>query len=790
MQIKNIVILIFTLISPLAMSNYEKPVKELSKLVEAKRFPTSKISPSGKFLALLYPKGAPSIKEVAKKELRLAGLRIDPKTFTSSRIRRKYSSIEIINLKTRELIYTQRARSGAFIYPKWNPKSDKLAYLHLRDNGGKLALMESPSFKTKFLETKQINAVVGSNFYRWSYDGKSIDYLARPKGLKLPRTDTSLEPVIQESKQQKTAVRTYQDLIKSPSDEKTFSFYFTSQLRSYNLNGNDKAILSPALILDFSPSPSGDYKLVTELKKPFSYLVPYYRFPKQISVFKGKSSVRTIAKLAASDTIPQGFSATYEGPRSVQWVPYSKDWIIWVEALDKGDPKNKVPSRDRLKVQKGPLQKAETLKDLEHRFSRIYWNSSNDFLVYDRWWSSRKENLHWIQISKKESRQIFKRSFEDVYSDPGKPLLRSTGLDLRKTALHNGAILFKGMGYSKNGSKPFLQGLNLEKASFNKLWQSNRKKKHQEIISSLASNSNHFILRQESNKEYPNYYTLNLSDKKVSPLTTFKHPYPEFKDIRRIDLNYKRSDGLPLSATLYLPPNSKKGEKLPVVLWAYPREFKSKSAAGQNKKSPNKFNRVSYWGPMPFLSQGFAVMHRVAMPIVGEGGEEPNDTFVNQLVDNAKAALKAGEKTGYVDSSRAVIGGHSYGAFMTANLLAHSNLFKAGIARSGAYNRTFTPFGFQAEERTYWQAPKVYQTMSPFQNAEKINEPLLLIHGEKDNNPGTFPVQSTRLYHAISGLGGTARLVVLPHESHGYKAKESLLHMLWEENRWIKKYLQ
>jgi dipeptidyl aminopeptidase/acylaminoacyl peptidase len=178
------------------------------------------------------------------------------------------------------------------------------------------------------------------------------------------------------------------------------------------------------------------------------------------------------------------------------------------------------------------------------------------------------------------------------------------------------------------------------------------------------------------------------------------------------------------------------------------------------------------------------------MPVVGEGEVEPNDTFVQQLVQNARAAIDAGVARGVTDPERVAIGGHSYGAFMTTNILAHSDLFRAGIARSGAYNRTLTPFGFQQEQRTLWDDADLYMAMSPFFHADGIQVPLLLIHGAEDNNPGTFPMQSERLYQALTGLGGTARLVMLPLESHGYRARESVLHMLWETVAWLDEFVK
>jgi dipeptidyl aminopeptidase/acylaminoacyl peptidase len=263
------------------------------------------------------------------------------------------------------------------------------------------------------------------------------------------------------------------------------------------------------------------------------------------------------------------------------------------------------------------------------------------------------------------------------------------------------------------------------------------------------------------------------------------------KGVYKEMITYKRYDGIDLSATLYLPPGRKPGDgPLPLLMWAYPREFKTAKAASQVVGSPHRFVRISPTSPLIMLSYGYAVLSGPTMPIIGEGDKEPNDTYIKQLVSSAQAAADEMVKREITTRDQMAIGGHSYGAFMVANLLAHSDIYQAGVARSGAYNRTLTPFGFQAEERTFWEAPEVYFAMSPFMHTQKVNEPILLIHGEADNNSGTFPVQSKRYYHALKGHGATAKLVMLPHESHGYRARESVMHMLWETANWLDTYVK
>ena len=335
-----------------------------------------------------------------------------------------------------------------------------------------------------------------------------------------------------------------------------------------------------------------------------------------------------------------------------------------------------------------------------------------------------------------------------------------------------------GTGASPEGDRPFIDLLNLNTQQTKRLWRSEAPS-FERPVAILNAEKGVFLTSRESNAEPPNYFIRNLNPapkkgKKpakdaLTQITFFPHPYPQFKDIQKQQLRYKRSDGVDLTATLLLPPGYKKEDgPLPTFLWAYPAEFKSAEAASQASGSPYTFNRISYWTGAAFVTMGYAVLENASIPIIGEGKDEPNDTYVQQLVASAKAAIDEGVRLGVVDSSRVGVGGHSYGAFMTANLLSHSKLFKAGIARSGAYNRTLTPFGFQNEQRTYWQSPEVYNTMSPFMNADKMKTPLLMTHGEADNNTGTYPIQSERYYNALKGMGATTKLVFLPYESHGY----------------------
>ena len=496
-----------------------------------------------------------------------------------------------------------------------------------------------------------------------------------------------------------------------------------------------------------------------------------------------------------AEQVPTDFDAEIDGPRQFGWRQDADATLFWVEALDGGNPKVEAEKRDQVYMLPEPFKSEPIpLVALEHRLSRIFWARGDLAIAVSGWWSTRWQKVILFKPDEpsSEAKIIFDRTYEDRYNDPGRPIIESTpgGSRILKTTGDGYTVFMTGTGASPEGNRPFIDKLNLKTKETERLWRSEAP--YYEAPLSLLDNEGALaITRRESVTESPNFYIRNLKTGDLKKITDIPHPHPQLTGITKELIRYKREDGVELNATLYLPPGYSPDQgPLPMLMWAYPREFKSATAAGQISGSPYSFSRISPSSALAFLAHGYAVLSGPTMPIIGEGDKEPNDTYREQLVASARAAVDEVVRRGVADPKRIAIGGHSYGAFMVGNLLAHSDLFAAGIARSGAYNRTLTPFGFQAEERTFWQAPEVYFAMSPFMHAEKVNEPILLIHGDSDNNSGTFPIQSRRFYHALKGLGATVRLVMLPNESHGYWARESILHVLWESARWLDMYVK
>ncbi len=776
---------------------YQHPPDDIAALINAAPTPGASLSPSGNWMLLLEKPNLPSIEEVAQPELRLAGIRINPHTNGSSRPF-YYSGFKIKSLKG----FTEKEVSGLPVVPKienvsWSPQGDKIAFTNTVATGLELWLVDLAKATAKRITSAIVNDAISGLPYRWFSDGKMILYKAivdkreqAPLASLVPQG-----PIIQENKTSMAPVRTYQDLLKNKHDEALFTYYTTSQLKTIDLRTDEQANFgSPAIINNLQTSPDGNYVLVTTIQPPFSYLVPYTRFATQVDIVNREGQlIKTIAAIPSSEDIPKGFGAVRKGPRSFGWRADLPATLIWVEAQDEGDPKVEVAIRDQMYVLEAPfVEIAKPSIQFQLRYGGVDWGHGNLAICYEWWWPNRQLITSQWQPDYPEKGKILlsDRSWEDSYNDPG-DFVTERNTNGRSVLLEkNGRLYLKGQGASTEGNRPFVDTFDLETKKTTRLWRSEAPY-YERSVSLKQISENRILTARESNDEPLNYFFRNLETGKLTQITHFENPYKILQSVKKELIKYKRADGLDLTATLYSPPNydSSKDGKLPALMWAYPREYKSAKAAGQVKDSPYEFITIGWFSPIFWVTQGYAVLDDFSMPIVGEGDEEPNETFIEQLVMDAEAAAKAIVDRGIADPKRLAVGGHSYGAFMTANLLAHSDIFAAGIARSGAYNRTLTPYGFQSEERTFWEAPDTYFKMSPFMHADKIKTPLLLIHGDADNNSGTYPMQSERFYAALKGQGAPARLVMLPHESHSYRAKESVMHMLWEMHNWLERHV-
>jgi dipeptidyl aminopeptidase/acylaminoacyl peptidase len=785
--------------APLAAQDagvYRIPNPAVVKVVDAAPTPGVSLSPDQtKMLLIQYP-SYPPIRELAERELKLAGLRIKPAVDGRSRT----SGATNLRLMTVAGSGSEDVAglpgSPRIENIRWSPDGGHVSFTHATSDGLELWVLDVEAARARRLTGRRLSLTAG-NAPSW-LDGRTLvaAFVPEGRGAEPLAPPVPAGPVIEESAGREAPARTYQDLLQNPYDESLFDHYLTVQLARIGLDGDVTPLSDPGIVWDFSPSPDGRYLLVAWVHRPYSYRVPVYRFPQRVEILdRNGNLVHEVADLPLQEEIPMAFGSVATGPRSFNWRADAPATLLWVEAQDGGDARIETEVRDKVFLLNAPFDGAsEELASLCLRYVGIQWGDEDLALVFESWWKTRQLKVWRLSPDDPsiEPSLMIERSFEDRYSDPGSPDTRRNefGRSVIRRSADGGSIFLIGQGASPDGDRPFLDRYDLETGETARLFHSEAPW-YERPVSVLDDAGASVLTRRESPENPPNYFVRDLDSGELEQVTAFPHPAPQLKDIRKELVRYQRADGVDLTGTLYLPPGWEPEDgPLPVLMWAYPTEYKSADAAGQVTDSPFRFVRASAWSAYIWTLVGYAVLDDPSLPIIGEGDEEPNDTYVEQLVAGAKAAVDELVRRGVGDQHRMAIGGHSYGAFMTANLLAHSDLFAAGIARSGAYNRTLTPFGFQAEERTYWEAPEIYYSMSPFMHADDVDEPILLIHGEMDNNSGTFPMQSKRYFAALKGLGATARLVVLPYESHGYRSRESLLHMLWEQQEWLDRYVK
>lgn len=797
-------IISFSLLSSLSIAqqslDYQKPSREILELVDVERAPIVTMDSKKQTLVYLYTSMYQSIDEVSEVELRIAGQRINPKINARSK-QRYYTRIEVQKNRTGALQQVKGLPADLKVISlSWSPNDQYIAFGNAVANGVELWILNLETLDAKKLNEGNLNLNLGSAF-SWFPDGEALLVRTLPKHKK-DFIDVTLAvpngPSVLVSDGTIAQNRTYPDLLKSKEDEENFRTLATSELYKIDLNGTKSFWKSAALYKGISFSPNGEYVIVSTIEEPFSYLVPWASFPEKTVVYdKNGQLIQEIDNRPASDNLPKGFMATHKYKRAISWRDDKPATLTYVLALDGGDPENKVDFRDELFSMEAPFKPGteQSLFKSAQRFSGVEWGKDDLAIAYDYWYNTRNTKTYIFNPSNPATAPVvlFDRNYQDRYSDPGDFQTTKNQYNRNVLLLDGYTAYLIGDGFTAEGQFPFVDQLNLKTKARKTLYRSKYTNKLESISAILDVKKGELLVNIQAPTEYPNYYLRKIGSK-ANPvqITQFKNPFEKMSGISKEVITYQREDGLELTATLYLPAgyDKVKKEKLPMVMWAYPQEYKDKSSAGQNTTNPNEFIYPYYGSPIYWVMKGYAILDDAAFPIVGEGDEEPNDTFIEQLVSNAKAAIDAVDKLGYIDRKRVAVGGHSYGAFMTANLLTHSDLFAAGIARSGAYNRSLTPFGFQGEERNYWEAKEVYDKMSPFNYADKMKTPMLLIHGADDNNSGTFPIQSERYFQALKGFGAPVRYVVLPKESHGYAAKESILHLLWEQDQWLEEHVK
>lgn len=790
---------------PAVMHGYQRAPQPIPEILDSHPTPLVLASPKSDRLLVVERLANPPIADLAQPMLRLAGIRINPTT-NGRHHPTRFIGLHVVTVADGKQQDIKLPQNAYLSIPDWSPDGQHFAFTNTGSNGIELWVGDAASASVHRVGSLRINAILGDPL-QWMPDGQTLLVETVPPDRGNPPAELKVPdgPIIQESDGKKAPASTYEDLLQNPHDEDLFDYYSSAQLTLVDTRtGRATPVGKPSVFSRIEPSPDGAHILVARIHRPYTYLLPVNDFPKDVEVWDRTGKVDyKLASLPLAEHVP--IEGVLTGPRDYEWIPTQPATLVWAEALDGGDPRAKAPYHDHLLMLASPFKDQPVeLAKLEQRYAAgggpgggpgrgargVEWGEKGIGLVRDYDRARRWTRTFLIDANQpgQPPKLIWERSIRDRYGDPGAPVMRTLANGKRIMQQNGDSIFLAGAGASPKGELPFLDRFDLQSRKSQRLFQCTEGS-YETVTGLLSDDGSRFMTRHESPTDPPNYFVRTAGNSEARTLTHFPDPAPQLRGITKQLVTYKRADGVPLSFTLYLPANYKKGERLPAIVWAYPLEFSDAGTAGQVAGSPSRFTTIGGISQLFLATQGYAVLDDATMPVIGDP-DTMNNTYVEQIVASAQAAIDKAVEMGVADRDRVGVGGHSYGAFMTANLLAHSDLFRAGVARSGAYNRTLTPFGFQSERRTIWEAPEMYIKVSPFMHADKIKRPILLIHGMADDNSGTFPIQSERLYQAIKGNGGIVRYVQLPYEAHGYIARESTEHTLYEMVNWFDKLVK
>lgn len=790
-----------------AQQPYRRPPNDIQEVLDAPVPPDVFLSPDGGRMVLAQPMDYPSIADLAEPVLKLAGVRINPRTNNERSYLFYWTGLEVRDIsggRQRRVALPDTARRIG--RPRWNADGTMFAFTCETRDRLELWVADAAEAKATRVENASLNPLLGAGL-QWLPDQRSllVKLVPQGRGLPPPEPPAPAGPRVMEGSGVAAASSTYEarDPLRTPHDADLFDYYAVCQLARVELpSGRITPLGRPAVYGDVQPSPDGRWLLVERYHRPYSYQRAYYRFSCETELWSADGEhIETLASRPLAESVP--IDGEVPGPRDHAWRATAPSTLVWAEALDGGDPEAKVPERDRV-MQRPVGGEAAELCRTEHRLAGLDWVEDSPCYIVSEYDRDRKWQRSWLRDASDPGavpRILRDHNLHEKYNKPGAPVTKIQSGGQRVVMRQGNAIFLAGEGFVPNGQRPFLDRLDLTTLATERLWRSDSTC-YETFVGWADVGSGTFLTRRESKTSPPNLYLNRLGSKagaakageagyrsSAHALTRFADPQPGFRKVSKQIVTYLRDDSLALSFTLYLPPGYRKGTRLPTIVWAYPGDISEKGVAGQVSGSAQRFDLVHGADIRLLALAGYAVVDNAAMPVVGPPATT-YDGFVDQIVRNAQAAVDKAAALGVADPSRVAVGGHSHGGLMTASLLAWSDIFRAGIACSGAYNHTLRPFGFQNEKRTLWQAREAYIRNSPLLQADRINEPLLLVHGEVDANPGTVPLQSEKLYEAVRGIGGTVRLVMLPHESHGYQARESVETVLAEWVGWLDKHVK
>ena len=796
-------------------SGYNQPPKNILDVMHAPSPPAPVMSPTLDMILLVSLQDYPSISRVSTPFLRLAGVRVEPRNHSKHDTPGGYGitpcarSFDLVHIADGAQIHVELPAGACPSEPRWAADGKRFAFMNIAPDSVELWIGDAKSGKVRRVPEVRLNPMF-DDAMQWMPDQKMLLVKLVPKDMGPPPPEPIVPPgpSIQETAGEKGQSSTYEnrDTLNGKHDEDLFDYYAASQLALVDAaTSTITPVGKPGNYESIDPAPDGQHILVNAIHKPYSYITTYDRFPKEVEVWdiseRSHVVAHTLLSRPLADRVP--INGVPVGPREFSWRATDPDTLVYAEALDGGDWNVTVPARDKVMLLKGPFSSpAVEITRTEQRYVGFAWSEQPTVALLTEF----DNNRHWrktfvinIDDLQQKPRLLWNLSSDEKYKNPGVPVKRQLANGYWVVREDGDSVFLAGTGASPDGDRPFLDRLNLNSLETERLFRCD-KTSYERFLSFTGTDTHTFLTWHQSPTDPPNAFAQSLGRSlEDAPageaafastsvaITHIPDPAPEVRAIKKRLVKYKRADGLELSFTLYTPPGYLEGTRVPTILYAYPLDYADASTAGQVTGSQETFTQLQKYRLL--LLAGYAIIDNASFPIIGDP-KKAYDTYMEQLVADAKAAVDEAVRLGVADPDRIGVTGHSHGALMTANLVAHSDLFRAGVATSGSYNKTLTPFGFQNERRSVWAATDVYLKVSPFFFADKLKTPLLIMHGAEDANPGTTPLQASKLYEAIRGNGGTTRLVILPHEPHWYGAMESNEQLVYEMLRWFDKYVK
>lgn len=756
----------------LSAYEYVLPPEPVVSLLERESAPTAFVHAGARRVARLFEQKLVPTSQLERPQLGLAGLRIDVgnrmRAGTDLYTRLRYSALDYA-----ADIHEYRPPDGSLIAElNFSPSGNKMLVTLAFTDHLEVGLLDARDHSFQTLSTGPLSAFWGAPC---SFVNEDSLICAQPQNTGAP-PPIEIGPNIRELMSGAAPVVPYSNLLRDANDDRLFEHYGAVQFALVPTDGTESRLLNVSgMITAAGVSPDSDFIYTSRISRPYPRQLPVSRFPQSLSIHSTASGEKIFEQAKASrDQVNVSLAP---GPRMPSWDPTRPASLLFVERqLEANDS-----ATDSLLEISAPFGgPAQNLAPGLRRVSAFAWSNKGNLFLTDSGSGSRT----WVSYQLRDKLIELARGGEsDVVGDPMQAL-RVNG-ESGAILETSGILHFKDETSLDTGAHPTLVAWTYATGKSDELWRS-KDTEHAEVLAVLKHKKREYLIATES-PSLPRHLVISREGQRHG-LTQPAPPHPELFGMERRMMRYKRADGLPLSGMLSLPAGAQEGITTPLVLWIYPRDFADSDQASKSKEYPQRYIDPKGASRFLLLNQGYALFD-CPMPIVGEV-TSGRDDFLSQLISNAEAAIDHLVSIGIADRDRIAVMGHSYGAFAVANLLAHSKLFRTGIATSGAYNRTLTPFGFQRETRTFWQNTEAYVNMSPFFFADNIEGSLLLVHGEADDNAGTPILQSERFYAALVGNGVRTRFVSFPYEGHHLRGRDAVLHTAAEMIHWLDRELR